>query len=259
MARERTHGPVVSGTFYPDDPATLRRLVVDMLVEAAPGRVTGRLRGLVVPHAGLVFSGPVAATGYTLLAGSSAEALVLIGPSHFEPFDGLAALDAAGWRTPLGTVPVVPAPEMPGVSVSARAYRSEHCLEVQLPFLQQTTDGVPVLPLLTGYADAGDVTDVLDVITGEARLLIVSTDLSHYEGYETARRLDEATADAVVALDAGRLRPGSACGLTGLQAAIGLARRRNWRIQLLDLRNSGDTAGPRDRVVGYGAFALLSP
>lgn len=257
MAREWTHGPVVAGTFYPSDPGVLKEAVGSMLGSARAATLGGRIRGLVVPHAGYVYSGPVAASAFALIEPETLDRLVLIGPSHFHRFDGVATLDASWWRTPLGAVDVAPAPER--ARVLNEAFAREHCLEVQLPFLQHLGCGAAVVPLLTGFAGAVMVAGVLDELVDDGAVLLVSTDLSHYEDYETARALDRATADAVVGGDAGGLPWSAACGLIGLQAAVLLAQRRSWSTHLIDLRNSGDTAGDKQSVVGYGAFAFTLP
>lgn len=247
-------GPIVAGTFYPADPDRLRSDVEAMIAAADP-RSAGEVRGLIVPHAGYVYSGPIAATAYALLDPASFERVVLIGPSHFVRFEGLATLGAGRWSVPLGDVAVERADAVPTIP---GPFRSEHSLEVQLPFLLATLGPVSVAPLLTGDIDPADAADTLEGIVGEGTLLVVSTDLSHYLGYEAAKRIDAETADAIVALEPTRLGWDSACGRTGLQAAMILADRRGWRVRLLDLRNSGDTAGDRSRVVGYGAFAMGS-
>jgi AmmeMemoRadiSam system protein B len=249
----------VAGTFYPADRQVLRDTVLELLDQARTPDLQGHLRGLIVPHAGLVYSGPVAATAYSLLEGRVFDRIVLVGPSHFERFDGIAALDASQWRTPLGAVPLARVPRISGVFPMRDAYRREHCLEVQIPFLQVAMEVPPMTPLLVGHSGAAAVMEVLDVLTVDATLLLVSTDLSHYEEYGVARSLDRATTKAVVSGEIDGLPWSAACGLTGLQAAVGLAKSRGWEIQLLDLRNSGDTAGPRDQVVGYGAFAIVQP
>jgi AmmeMemoRadiSam system protein B len=248
----------VAGTFYPGNPDELRNTVSGMLAEADRPVLEGPLRGLIVPHAGHIYSGPVAATAYKSLEPEAFADVVLIGPAHFEQFSGIAALDAAEWRTPLGPVTVAPIPDASNVLAMRTAYRREHSLEVQLPFLQMAMGDMSLTPLLTGLVDPALVTGVLAELVSENSLLLVSTDLSHYENYNTARAMDSATADAVVGLDAEALQWRSACGLTGLQAVLFLAQRRGWRVQLLDLRNSGDTAGRRGEVVGYGAFALVA-
>jgi hypothetical protein len=244
-------GPVVAGTFYPADPEVLRAEIERMLGDAEPAPVEG-VRAVIVPHAGYVYSGPVAATAFALLAGGAFERVVLIGPSHFSWFKGLATPAADTWSIPLGEFPIVDA----ALPRSQEPFRTEHCLEVQLPFLLETVGPVPITPILTGDVTPKDAAAALGGIVDDATLLVVSTDLSHYLPYETANRVDAETASAVVARRPKTLGHDSACGLTGLQAALLLARDRDWDVELLDLRNSGDTAGDRSRVVGYGAFAL---
>lgn len=251
-------GPVVAGSFYPADPRVLRTSVRRMLDVAQPPHTAGDLRALIVPHAGHIYSGPVAATAYALLDGMDLDRVVLIGPSHFAWFAGLAMPDASAWATPLGTVPIAsPAPgAIAGVTTVPEAFATEHCLEVQIPFLQETLGSFTVTMLLTGDVASVVVADALESLVDESTLLIVSSDLSHYHEYRDAVRLDGVTADAITRLRPTDLGPDSACGRAGIQAVLHLAHRRRWRVHLLDLRNSGDTAGGRDRVVGYGAFAL---
>lgn len=251
-------GPVVAGSFYPADPRVLRASVRRMLDVAKSPHTGGDLRALIVPHAGHVYSGPVAATAYALLDGMELDRVVLIGPSHFAWFAGLAMPDASAWATPLGTVPIAsPAPgAIAGVTTVPEAFAAEHCLEVQIPFLQETVGSFTVTMLLTGEVTSSVVADALESLVDESTLLIVSSDLSHYHEYTDAVRLDRVTVDAITELRPADLGPDSACGRVGIQAVLDLAHRRRWRVHLLDLRNSGDTAGGRDRVVGYGAFAL---
>lgn len=245
-------GPIVAGSFYSANPDVLRTEVQGFLAEANRFAV-GDLRGLIVPHAGYGYSGPVAATAYALLAGRSFERIVLVGPSHFVRFEGLAAPVADVWRIPLGEVTVERAPDVPAIQ---EPYAAEHCLEVQLPFLHEVLGPRSVMPILTGDISSQRAGEALDRIVDDHTLLVVSTDLSHYLPYEAAQRIDARTAAVVVAVEPERLDRDSACGRTGLQAALLLARRRSWEVGLLDLRNSGDTSGDRSRVVGYGAFAL---
>lgn len=239
--------------FYPADPDQLRGMIYGFLAE------TGLHKGpapkaLIVPHAGYVYSGPVAASAYARLRSGTIARVVLAGPSHRVPLRGLAASGADAWRTPLGEVPVeIP----PGVPVNDAVHAPEHSLEVQVPFLQCVLDRFTLVPLAAGSASAGEAADVLDALRGGPEtLLVISSDLSHYENYETARCMDEAAAEAILSLHLNGLEYENACGLVPVAGLMELARRRNWRAELLDLRNSGDTAGPRDQVVGYGAFAF---
>jgi hypothetical protein len=219
---------------------------------------------LIAPHAGYVYSGPVAAPAYGLLAdiGGPHSRVVLLGPSHFERFDGLASSGARALATPLGRVEVDPelteqAEGHYAVARRASAHASEHSLEVHLPFLQVALDDLSVLALVTGEVDPVAVADVLDGLLDDPVVIaLISSDLSHYLDYPTARRRDARTAQRIAALQPEEITWGDACGRTAIQAALLVARRRNWGCRLLDLRNSGDTAGGSDRVVGYGAFAI---
>lgn len=254
--------PAVAGMFYQGDPHLLEAEVRGYLAAAESATLEFPLRMLIVPHAGHAYSGPVAAKGYRLLAGSTWwKRIVMLGPSHFAPFSGLALPGAAYFETPLGQVAVDEAGvatllEDPLVTESPSAHRREHCLEVQLPFLQVVAPGVPVVPVLTGAIDAADAAQVVAPLLDEETLLLVSSDLSHYRDAATARRLDARTAAAIANLQSDLLDYESACGRTGIQVALLIAQQRGYRATLLDLRNSGDTAGPPDRVVGYGTFAI---
>jgi AmmeMemoRadiSam system protein B len=256
--------PAVAGTFYPADPVRLEVDVRGYLAAAQPVDVDFRTRILIVPHAGYVYSGPVAATGYQLIeAMENIRRIVMFGPSHFVWFTGLALPDADLLETPLGKVAVetdavARLRPNPLVTTSAEPHEREHSLEVQLPFLQVVAAGIPVVPLLTGDVHPVGAADAIESILDDETLLLVSSDLSHYHDSDTARRLDAETAASIERLDPGALSRESACGRTGVQAALYVARRCGYRVQLLDLRNSSDTAGPPDRVVGYGTFAIGS-
>lgn len=252
----------MAGAFYPADPRTLDRDVRGYLAAADDVTLEFPLRILIVPHAGYVYSGPVAATGYRLLEGiEDLRRIVMFGPSHYVWFPGLALPEADLLETPLGMVTVdrQAVGELlgsPFVMESAIAHEREHSLEVQLPFLQVVAPDVPVVPLLTGDVDPADAADAVEPLLDDATLLLVSSDLSHYYDSRTARRLDAATIAAIERFDAGALGHESACGRTGIQAALHIAKRRGYAVQVLDVRNSSDTAGPPDRVVGYASIAL---
>lgn len=253
---ERIHGPVVAGRFYPAAPERLRESV-RALLDAAPAKtISGPLAGLIVPHAALQYSGPVAASAYRLLQGAPFDGVVALGPSHYSRFRGVATLPVDGLQTPLGIVPVR-RPATDGLLHGARRpFRREHCLEVQLPFLQETLAAPTVTPLLLGQVDPEQASRVVEKLLGAGDLLLISSDLSHYLTQEEATRIDRASANAIVARDPDALGTDSACGRLGIQAALLLARRMEWRVELLDLRTSADTAGDPYQVVGYGAFAL---
>ncbi len=254
--------PAVAGSFYPANPDALRDEVLGHLDGADPITISFPLRILIVPHAGYVYSGPVAASGYQLLRGSGRiKRVLLVGPSHYVRFTGLALPGVEQLETPLGMVAVdsvgaALVAESELVVDSAQAHAREHSLEVQLPFIQSVLPGIPVVPLLTGAVDPVQGADVVDPLLDQATVLVVSSDLSHFHDAATARRLDAATADHVARLDPDSLGWESACGKTGMQIALHLARRHRYRVEVLDLRNSADTAGSPDRVVGYGTFAL---
>ncbi|HET9553936.1 MAG TPA: AmmeMemoRadiSam system protein B [Anaeromyxobacteraceae bacterium] len=259
--------PAVAGTFYPRDPRVLRGEVERFLAEV-PARGGRRPKALVVPHAGYVYSGPVAAHAYARLraAGPPVERVVLLGPAHRVAVAGLALPEVGRFETPLGDVPIDAAAaeralRLPQVTRSDHAHLLEHSLEVQLPFLQAVLgSSFTLVPLAVGLASPDDVAGVLQALWGGPEtLVVVSTDLSHYLPYAEARALDRRTAGQVLALDALGLHRDQACGRTPLQGLLLEARRRGLTAELLDLRSSGDTAGGPDEVVGYGAFALHEP
>lgn len=260
--RPTVRPPAVAGAFYPANRGPLENEVRAHLAAAQRVEIDFGLRILIVPHAGYVYSGPIAATGYRLLEDrEDLRRIVMLGPSHYVWFSGLTLPGVDYLETPLGDVAVdrpaaSAALKSPLVADSPTAHEREHSLEVQLPFLQIVAPGVPVVPLLTGDVDPIDVADVAEMLCDERTLLLVSSDLSHYEDYETARNLDAGTVQAIERFDPAALGRESACGRTGIQAALHIASRRGYRMQTLDVRNSGDTAGPHDRVVGYGTFAF---
>lgn len=219
-------------------------------------------KALILPHAGYIYSGPVAGTGYRELQRrrSTVERVILLGPSHRVAFRGLACPQHESFATPLGTVPVdresiASIADLPQVIVMDRAHEREHALEVHLPFLQVVLGSFRLVPLVVGDATEAEVSEVLDRLWGgDETCIIISSDLSHYHPYAAANALDRRTAERVQALEP--VTPDQACGATPLDGLLRAARERELRVRLLDLRNSGDTAGPRDRVVGYGAFAV---
>ena len=260
LLSERIRPPAVAGTFYP---AGRDRLAaeVDRFLDAVPAPAGRVPKALIVPHAGYVYSGPIAASAYARLlgAGTRPARVVLLGPSHFVDFSGLALPEAEALATPLGLVPVdaEAARAHPRVLAAEAPHRREHSLEVQLPFLQRLLGDFTLVPLVTRRASLYEVAAVLDALWGGPEtLILLSTDLSHYLSYDEARAVDGQTARQILALDAAGLDGEQACGAVGLRGLLEVARRRGLDVEQLDLRNSGDTAGDRDRVVGYGAFAF---
>ncbi len=254
----------VAGTFYPRQPEALASAVDSFLVHARTLAV--RPKALIVPHAGYVYSGPIAASAYAVVAAMNPKPtkVVLLGPAHHLGFRGLALPDADALATPLGLVPVdqdlaEKVRAFPFVQESALAHEREHSLEVQLPFLQRALGTFTVLPLLVGRASPADIAAVLDAVWGgDETLILVSSDLSHYLPFDEARELDAHTALNIAALDDTALAADQACGAQPVRGLLVAAREHGLEVHLLDLRNSGETAGDRDRVVGYGAFAFTA-
>jgi len=261
----RVRPPAVAGSFYPADPDAL----IDGLRSsfALARRRDGDQpvpKALIVPHAGHVYSGPIAASAYLRLVPgrSTIRRVVLLGLSHRVPLDGVAVSSADALATPLGLVPVDDlarraALDVPGVRLDDTAHAAEHSLEVQLPFLQVVLDRFEVLPLAVGRCDADEVAEVLDVVWGGPEtVIVVSTDLSHYHPYADAVALDRRTAAAIATCRPEAIGDRDACGAYPLRGLLVAARARQLPIEVLDLRNSGDTAGDKEQVVGYGAFTI---
>jgi AmmeMemoRadiSam system protein B len=257
----RPRRPAAAGSFYPDDPAALARLVDRLLAGAAEETSAPRARALIAPHAGYVYSGQVAAVGYVRLA--RAHRVLLLGPAHFVALRGCVAPAADAWTTPLGVVPIDAElrdrASRLGARVDDRPHEPEHALEVQLPFLQRVLpDGFSILPVAVGVSGPPDVADLIGGLADDtaSTVVVVSTDLSHYHASRTARRLDTRTAAAIVAREPMSIGPFDACGVYALRGLVEHARRHDLPIRLLDLRNSSDTVGDPARVVGYGAFVI---
>jgi hypothetical protein len=258
--------PAVSGLFYPNDAETLRHMVTNFLAAAA---TVDELvpKAIIAPHAGYIYSGPVAGSVYARLADGRdrIRRVVVLGPSHRVPFYGLAVTGASAYRTPLGEIPIdQQAMEevlaLPQVVMLDEAHAGEHSLEVQLPFLQLALDDFELVPLVVGDANGDEVAEVLERLwDGAETLIVISSDLSHYHDYATAQRMDRATSETIVSLHPERLGYDDACGRIPISGLLILARRLGLEGELLDLRNSGDTAGDRQRVVGYGAYAFTAP
>lgn len=267
-ARPAVRPAAVAGLFYPGTPSVLAAVVRAYLADAGSATEASPPlpKALIVPHAGYVYSGPVAAFAYRRIAAARASVrrVVLLGPVHRVPIRGLALPAAHTFATPLGTVAVdaeaaARALDLPQVQVSEAAHALEHSLEVQLPFLQTVLDQFTVVPIAVGDATAAEVAQLIDRLWGGAEtLIVVSSDLSHYHPYAAATQIDRGTAGAILALDAS-LDHEQACGATPINGFALCARRHHLDPELLDLRNSGDTAGDKSRVVGYAAFAFADP
>ena len=262
----------VAGSWYPGTASALTA-AVDGYLASISRDPQGDLVALVAPHAGLTYSGPVAAHAYRLLRDRTFDVAVLVGPSHFVGFDGVAILSSGGFATPLGVASIdqdcgqALLASSPVIGEAPAAHIREHSLEMQLPFLQRLTPSVPIVPLLMGYQTAQTARALGDalatVLKGRRALLVASTDLSHYHDAETARRLDEVVIDCVAQLDADRLqhvldeRPEHACGGGPTVAVMRAARQLGARDAIvLDYADSGDVSGDKTSVVGYLAAAL---
>jgi AmmeMemoRadiSam system protein B len=254
----------VAGTFYPGNQRELSKNLADMLgaaASAAPDRAVPK--AIIAPHAGYIYSGPIAASVYALLAPARGRIarVVLLGPTHRVAVGGLALPGVAAFVTPLGTVEIdadaaKKLERMPQIVVSPQAHALEHSLEVHVPFLQTMLGAFSLVPLAVGHASALDVAEVLDELWGGPEtLIVVSSDLSHYLSYNDAQALDRATAKSILGL-ATDISHEQACGATPVTGLNYAARLRGLKPELIDLRNSGDTAGDRNRVVGYGSFAF---
>jgi AmmeMemoRadiSam system protein B len=252
--------PAVAGAFYQRDPSALRDAVDRLLGEVPRDDGADVPRALIAPHAGYVYSGPIAASAFCRVAGAGFTRVVVVGPSHFVPFRGIAAPRVLAFATPLGEVPLdrEALTDLPGVHRADEPHQREHAIEVELPFLQRVLPGgFALVPLVVGDATEAEVAEALAPFADDpATLIVVSSDLSHFLDYETARRRDLATAEAIERLEGAAIGSYDACGWLPIQGWLALARRHGLRARRLDLRNSGDTAGDRASVVGYGAWAF---
>jgi len=252
----------VADMFYTGDPAQLRAEVQSMLAEASV--VAPAPKAIIVPHAGYIYSGPIAASAFAQIipAKNKIRRVVLLGPCHRVPLSGLATSSADYFETPLGSIPIDrelsdKLVQLPQVQEFDQTHSQEHSLEVQLPFLQQTLDDFTLLPLVVGEASGTEVHEVLEAVWGgDETLIVISSDLSHYHDYNTAQAMDATTCKAIENLDSDHIHYEQACGRNPVLGLLLSARKHNLKVTTLDLRNSGDTAGSKDKVVGYGAWAF---
>lgn len=254
--------PAVAGLFYPDDRESLSFTIDQLMAEkVSRGAVP---KALIVPHAGYLFSGDVAATAYARIRAHAGRIsrVVLLGPAHRVPFRGIAAPSVELFATPLGQVAldrmaIDDLLQLPQVVEMDMAHEGEHSLEVQLPFLQRLLGPFELVPLVVGETPPRQVGEVLERLWGGGEtLVLISSDLSHYLDYDTASERDAATAGLIERLEHDAIGHEDACGRNPINGLLWLARERGMRVEQLSYRNSGDTAGDRRRVVGYGAFAV---
>ncbi|MCX4025677.1 AmmeMemoRadiSam system protein B [Endozoicomonas sp. SM1973] len=253
--------PAVAGMFYPESPQDLGNTVKSLLAIDDP--ITMVPKVLIVPHAGYIYSGTVAAKAYHLLEPlkNTIQRVVMFGPSHRVPFTGLALPAAEAFNTPLGMInidkiAIEQAAQLEDVQILDIAHTHEHCLEVQLPFLQTMLASFKLIPFVVGHASAESVANVIEQFWGGPEtLIVISSDLSHYHPYQEAKTIDAATTEKIKLLDY-HLHGEEACGCKPINGILLTAKRKGLEVTTLDTRNSGDTAGPKDTVVGYGAYAL---
>jgi len=254
--------PAVAGTFYPANPTQLHLMLDEYLNDAESSAKVPK--AIIAPHAGYIYSGPIAASAYARLKKAHAliTRVVLLGPSHRVPFRGLAVSRADTFSTPLGNIAidqqaVQTIVKLPFVEYIEQAHTLEHSLEVHLPFLQEMLDDFKLVPIVAGDATPDQVCQVIKALWGgDETLIVISSDLSHYHDYATAQQLDKATSQLIENLQYEELASESACGKVPVSGLLKLAREKSLSVKTIDLRNSGDTAGDKRRVVGYGAYVI---
>ena len=258
-----TRPAAVAGQFYPAEPAVLQQ-TLDQLLAQPVEPLERPPRAIIVPHAGYPFSGQIAGRAYASLAPfhDHYDRVLLLGPAHRSYIPGMAVPRAGFFATPLGDVTidsteVAALAEHKTVHFNDEAHAHEHSLEVQLPFLQQVLDDFHLIPVAVGDTDADSVKPVISRYWDKTRtLIVISTDLSHYLDYDSACKLDALTGEAIAHLEPERIGNSQACGRIALRALLSLARQHHAHVTTLAMANSGDSAGPRDRVVGYGAWLV---
>lgn len=255
-----TRPAAVADMFYPGTSSLLRDEIQSYISKVTPGTTTPK--AIIAPHAGYIYSAAVAAHAYAQLKQARAiiKRVVLLGPCHRVAIKGLAVPDDDFFETPLGKIPLDHISirrllDLPQVQVFNPTHKDEHSLEVQLPFLQEVLDDFSIIPLVVGESRVQDVSEVIDFLWGnEETLFVISSDLSHYLGYETAQAIDTQTCHAIESLNSAAIGHENACGRYAINGLLESAKRRNMKVTTLDIRNSGDTAGSKDRVVGYGSW-----
>ena len=267
--------PAVASMFYPGGTAELRNVVQKYLSNAGieedvsqlKKEEIAELRTLIVPHAGYIYSGKIAACAYRLLKQNQNQfkRVLLLGPAHRVWLQGAAFPETDAFETPLGEITLDKElkekilAEFSWISVNDEAHAEEHCLEVQLPFLQETLGEFKLLPLVVGEAETELLATLIQQFNEDTEtLIVISTDLSHFHDYQTAREIDARTANAIELLEQNRISTEDACGAYPLRGALLAASQNQWNVHRLGLCNSGDTSGDRGRVVGYGAWAMTA-
>lgn len=253
--------PQFAGTFYPDNPQALKEMIGEFLDQATMEKSNLRPKAIIVPHAGYFYSGKVAAYAFKALENQLYEQIILLGSSHHFSFEGLAMSPAHHWQTPLGQAECLVKNGFKTLArtriiiESSEIHAPEHCLEVELPFLQVVLKKFKILPLITGNLNAKQAAKILEPLVDAKTLILASSDLSHHYSYGEAQKLDKVTTDAILDNDIGRLEDfGEACGKTGIKILMAIAKNQHWQPKLLKALNSGDVVAEKNRVVGYASL-----
>ncbi len=249
--------PAVAGAFYPSDKESLNQMIDDFLHDCKKPKIKGKVKALIVPHAGYVYSGIVAAAGYNLIKGANIKKVLLIGPSHYVPFEGSAIPESNIWRTPLGEVNVKKLSTGGLIKQFEEPFIQEHSLEVQVPFLQKVIPDFELYPLCLGEVNSEALANQLeDFALRDDVIIVVSSDLSHFYTYEEAKELDQKANIYFPRLDIEDAKKVEACGIKGILTLLYLAETLHLKGHFIDYKNSGDTAGDKSRVVGYGCYVF---
>lgn len=259
-----TKQPSVAGLFYPSDPKEIIDMIKTFLKEQKSNKSYPNPKALIVPHAGYIYSGSIAASAYNLITDMKdiIKNVVMLGPAHRVPFYGIATTHANFFATPIDKIEVnqkaiEESITLDNVNIFDKAFENEHCLEVQMPFLQLLLKNFTIAPFIVGDATPEMVKELINLFLGKNdTLIIISSDLSHFHSYEKAKKIDSLTSTAIEALSPFDLNYESACGRLAIQGLLLAAQEKNLSVKLLDYRNSGDTAGDKSSVVGYGAYTI---
>lgn len=252
-----TRKPAVAGAFYPSDKESLNQMINSFLQDCKKPKITGETKAIIVPHAGYVYSGIVAAAGYNLIKGTTAKKVLLIGPSHYVPFEGAAVPESEIWQTPLGDVDVKKIETGDLIKQFEDPFAEEHSIEVQVPFLQKVMPDFDLYPLCLGEVNSKALANELkDFAARDDVVIVISSDLSHFYTYEEAKELDQQASSYFPRLQIEDAKTVEACGIKGIITLLYLAKKLGLKGHFIDYKNSGDTAGDKSRVVGYGCYAF---
>lgn len=259
-----TRKSVFAGSFYPENKDDLEEMIEEFMRKADVDKIE-KLKGIVVPHAGYVYSGEVAANGFKLLSFLPEKEwkVIMLGPSHTAWFEGAALSTEKEWETPLGKVKLIDAGNLikksRGLVVEKNeAHEQEHCLEIELPFLQTALKKFKILPMVLGEINEKRLAELLSDEIDKDTIIVVSSDLSHYLPYDQAIAIDSFANGAIPALDIKTVeKKVEACGKSGILTLMNIAKIKGWKGKFIEYMNSGDTAGDKEQVVGYGCYAFF--